>query len=353
MAKFGAGDKRWIVDDRADGKNVHNWHWAEKDCLEWSRGRLADLLQDLTVLDGHAQGTNLMFFIKTRTVDKVEGEAYINIRKGKVIPGYELTVTISWSGEAKDESGNTLATVDGNLHLPYLADENADQDPEIKISVNTDTPYAEELRQAFLAHGKPLILERVKQYVQHMAAGGPAKDELESKVLASKDKSSKPKLPDKGVEGKQTPPPPPPAVKEGFKTILLTEKFHCRPRDIFDILMDENRWKGFTQSNAKISREVGGSFSLFDGAITGVFQDLQQDKLLVQKWRFGNWDDGVFSTVTMTFEEPEVGVTIVKLTQTNVPEEDRFGNATVVENTERGWRELIFHKIRAVFGYGI
>lgn len=31
----------------------------------------------------------------------------------------------------------------------------------------------------------------------------------------------------------------------------------------------------------------------------------------------------------------------------------RYGNATVVENTERGWRDLIFLKIRAVFGFGI
>jgi hypothetical protein len=30
---------------------------------------------------------------------------------------------------------------------------------------------------------------------------------------------------------------------------------------------------------------------------------------------------------------------------TNVPEEDRFGNTTMVKNTERGWREFIFHKI--------
>jgi len=31
----------------------------------------------------------------------------------------------------------------------------------------------------------------------------------------------------------------------------------------------------------------------------------------------------------------------------------RYGNATVVENTERGWRDLIFKRIRAMFGFGI
>ena len=27
MAKEGEGDPRWIVSERADGKNVDGWHW--------------------------------------------------------------------------------------------------------------------------------------------------------------------------------------------------------------------------------------------------------------------------------------------------------------------------------------
>jgi hypothetical protein len=30
-----------------------------------------------------------------------------------------------------------------------------------------------------------------------------------------------------------------------------------------------------------------------------------------------------------------------------------YGNATVVENIEREWQELIFQRIRVVFGFGI
>lgn len=39
----------------------------------------------------------------------------------------------------------------------------------------------------------------------------------------------------------------------------------------------------------------------------------------------------------------------IRLTLSNC----RYGNSTVVENTERGWRELIFQRIRGVFGFGI
>ncbi|CAL9042990.1 uncharacterized protein LOC135623719 [Musa acuminata AAA Group] len=361
MAKFGEGDKRWIVEERVDGTNVHNWHWAERNCIEWSRSFLSSLLSGLTILDGEGG-----LAIRTKALDKLEGEAYVNIRKGKVIPGYELSLSLSWEGEARDSTagGDPLVNVSGSVEVPYLADENAGEDPEVRITIRDDDgPVGRRIKDAFIAKGKPVVLEKLRAYVQAMAKGGPAMDELETKkppsVVGKNQSAASP------AAGGKTAPTASVAgnaavatkekkkTKEGFKNISLTEKFYCRARDIYEILMDENRWKGFTQSNSRISKEVGGQFSLFDGSITGVNEELQEAKLIVQKWRFGSWPEGVHSTVRLTFDEPEQGVTIVKLTQTNVPEEDKYGNATVVENTERGWRDLIFHKIRAVFGFGM
>ncbi|KAI3830129.1 hypothetical protein L1987_04263 [Smallanthus sonchifolius] len=346
MAKYGEGDKRWIVEDRPDGANVHNWHWAETDCLEWSKNLLSKLLADHTILAGEGN-----LFIKTKKVEKVEGEAYVNVRKGKIIPGYELSVSISWQGEAKDSDGKSVLIVDGVIEIPYISDENADEDPDLRVIVKDEGQTGRRLKDAFLAKGKGFVLEQIRVYVDAMAKGGPAKDELEVKkvnpkaVAVATPTATPPALaPVKKVEEKK---------KEGFKTIKLTEKFSCRVVNMYEILMDENRWKGFTQSNAKISKEVGGEISIFDGSVTGTNVELQEGKLIVQKWRFGNWPDGIYSTVRLVLEEPEPGVTVVKLTQTDVPEEDRYGNSTVVENTERGWRDLIFHKIRAVFGFGV
>lgn len=344
------------MEERADGANVHNWHWAERDCLEWSRARLSDLVAGLPVLSGEG-GLSL----RTTTLDKLDGEAYVNIRKGKVIPGYELSLTLSWEAEAATESG--VAKVTGAAEVPYLADENADEDPDLRVTVHGDDgPVARRAKDAFIALGKPLVLEKIREYVAAMAKGGPAKDELDSKksptkapaaaggtatgptLAAKKEEAPAPAAKEKKAKGKE---------KEGFKTIEMTEKFYCRAKDIYEILMDENRWKGFTHSNARISREVGGQFSLFDGSITGINEELQEGKLIVQKWRFGSWPDGLHSTVRLLFDEPESGVTVIKLKQTDVPEEDKYGNSTVVENTERGWTELIFQRIRAVFGFGI
>lgn len=231
--------------------------------------------------------------------------------------------------------------------------------------MNDEGPVGKRIKDAMLSKGKPLILEKVRVWVQSMAKGGPVMEELDNKKAAPSPSPSP--APSSSPSPSLSPSPSTTAApkkesstatkkkkeKKGVKSISMTERFNCRAKNLFEILMDENRWKGFTQSNARISKEVGGEFSIFDGSVTGTNLELQEGKLIVQKWRFGSWSDGVQSTVRLVFEEPESGVTVVKLTHTDVPEEDRYGNATVVENTERGWRDLIFQRIRAVFGFGI
>jgi hypothetical protein len=103
-----------------------------------------------------------------------------------------------------------------------------------------------------------------------------------------------PKIPEKCMEGKNNPPPPPLVFKEDFKTILLTEKFHCKPCNILYILMDENRWKGSTQSNAQINWEVGGYFSLFDSLV---------EKFIEHQKSFGNkLPQSIGETVFLTWK---------------------------------------------------
>ncbi|KHN41713.1 Activator of 90 kDa heat shock protein ATPase like [Glycine soja] len=230
--------------------------------------------------------------------------------------------------------------------------ENAGEDPEIRVSVKENGELGIKLMEVMLKKGKVVVLEKVRVWVESMAKGGPVKDELEAKKVAvpHKNNNNNSSNGDNNVKKEEVKKN---EGKKGFKVISLIEKFNCRARDLFEILMDENRWRGFTQSNARISKEVGGEFSIFDGSVTGKNLELDEGKLIVQGWRFGSWPDGIESMVRIVFEEPEDGVTVVKLTHSDVPEEDRYGNATVVENTERGWRDLIFQRIRTAFGFGI
>lgn len=47
-----------------------------------------------------------------------------------------------------------------------------------------------------------------------------------------------------------------------------------------------------------------------------------------------------------------MGNTVVKLKQTSIPVQDKFGNEDTVDVTEKGWHGQVLNRIRQVFGYG-
>jgi activator of HSP90 ATPase len=116
MAKLGEGDARWIVAEREDGTNVKGWHWVEKDAMEWTRSRLGELLGDKTLAD--ADG------VTVRTAPALlacTGEAYVNRRKGKIIPGFELAVKVAWVRFHEDCCVSALAYPASRRRAPLPA----------------------------------------------------------------------------------------------------------------------------------------------------------------------------------------------------------------------------------------
>lgn len=61
----------------------------------------------------------------------------------------------------------------------------------------------------------------------------------------------------------------------------------------------------------EISREVGGAFSLFGGYITGRQIELVPNERIVQAWRVGRWDPGVYSIAKFELVEQGSGTRIV------------------------------------------
>ena len=340
MAKLGEGDARWIVAEREDGTNVKGWHWVEKDAMEWTRARLGELLcgQTLASADG----------VTVRTAPSLlscTGEAYVNRRKGKIIPGFELAVKVAWEGEAAGTSAK------GIVDVPYIGDENAgDDDLEVKVTAEGDGEADRACKAAALKHGVKLVRAAVAIWVKEMAAGGPG--------------GAGPATAEAGAGGAAAPaaaakpaaaPPPKPKREEGpgdTHTIRLEEKFFCRPSDIFEALTVAGRVRAFTQSDCEVSPAPGAPISLFGGNIHGSNEEVEPGRRLVQRWRFRNWPDDVYSRVTITLSEPEYGTTVLLLEQSGVPARDKFGNESVLDTTEAGWRLNYFDRIRKVFGYG-
>jgi len=95
-----------------------------------------------------------------------------------------------------------------------------------------------------------------------------------------------------------------------------------------------------------MSKEVGGKFSMFSGAVEGENVALTpfngEVATIVWKWRFSTWQPGHFSTVTIKLEDKDGG-TKLSLVQTAVPEEEQ-------ERTQKGWSGLLFDRLKAMLG---
>ena len=138
------------------------------------------------------------------------------------------------------------------------------------------------------------------------------------------------------------------AEKSKTSQVKISYDFVPPPQVLYETLLDTNRIKGCTASDASMSREVGGKFSMFSGAVDGEnvelrpFSEAAGDALIKWKWRFSTWQPGHYSEVTITLTD-KAGSTKLELLQTGVPEEER-------EHTEKGWKGMLLDRMKAMLG---
>jgi activator of HSP90 ATPase len=61
----------------------------------------------------------------------------------------------------------------------------------------------------------------------------------------------------------------------------------------------------------EISREAGGAFALFGGYVTGRHIELLPDERMVQAWRAGSWEPGIYSIAEFELTEQGSGTRII------------------------------------------
>ncbi len=110
------------------------------------------------------------------------------------------------------------------------------------------------------------------------------------------------------------------------------------PKDVYNAMTNPMMIEIWTGEPVVMSTEPGSEFEIWDGAITGQNVEFIQDKLIVQRWFFGEEEDSI---VTIKLHEDKKG-TQVELHQTNIPE-DAFAN--MVE----GWDVDYFGNLQQLF----
>ena len=124
-------------------------------------------------------------------------------------------------------------------------------------------------------------------------------------------------------------------------TIEQTVTIKASPHDVYEALMDSEKHSQFTGAPANISREIGGSFTAYDGALSGTTLELIPDAKIVQSWAGSDegWTHGHYSEVTFVLEEAH-GETILTFVQTGVPEDS-------YEQINQGWQTYYWPKLKA------
>jgi len=340
MAKWGEGDPRWIVEERPDAVNVNNWHWTEKDAKAWSKDKLKELLVNLN-LDNSA-GT-----CKITEIDRCDGDATANNRKAKIIVFYEWEITLKWKGKTTDGD----QSVSGNIIVPNLSDENTMEDLDIQITSEKSTSQDEKMKTALREECTEKIRDAFqkyiealkKEYTQNMIL--PKKEDVVAKdATKMSNLTSGMKNACNVTHGNQ-----PSKVVSGVKLILKdidsSTSMMCTARDVFNVLLKPEMFKAFTNGSGKIDPKVGGTFEMFGGNVSGRILTIEEDKKLVQLWRFKHWPEGHYSHVTFTFEQTSDS-TNVKINQKGVPEDD-------VETTREGWERYYWGPIKRTFAFGV
>jgi activator of HSP90 ATPase len=320
------------VREREDGQNCNNWHWSEKDLTPWSKEQLTERLVGLLAFDeGSSKG-----WCKITALDKMKGEVTVQSRKQKKFPLYELEILLKWAGELWDENGKVVAEAKGKIKIPDLSEETWD-DLEMTVTCDDETAKMKPLKEAMRTTGCKRVREACMAF----------RNTLQESVSSGADKGLATKKPPVEARVNNTYVVAGDA-KSKVGTIKLKYSFHPPPHVMYETLLDTNRIRGATASDASMSTEVGGKFMMLGGSVEGEnvaltpFSDGAGKATIVWKWRFSTWQPGLMSKVTIDLVEKDGG-THLEMTQTGVPEEE-------VERTEKGWRGIIFDRLNSMLG---
>ena len=115
--------------------------------------------------------------------------------------------------------------------------------------------------------------------------------------------------------------------------------FKASPKRIYEALMNDKEHGEFTGGPARISRDVGGAFSCHGGMVVGRNVELIPNERIVQAWRIGDWDEGVYSIVRFELKEQGSETRLI-LDHSGFPE-------GAGEHLEGGWHKMYWEPLRS------
>ncbi len=125
------------------------------------------------------------------------------------------------------------------------------------------------------------------------------------------------------------------------KTIHQEVSFTASPDKVYAALTDSGQFSEVTGAPATIASEAGGTVELFGGQIAARNVEMLPGKRLVQAWRAGNWEDGVYSVVKFELQKDGAGTKLV-FDHAGYPEDAH-------DMLEGGWHQMYWEPLTKYF----
>ncbi|KAG0211367.1 hypothetical protein BGX28_008025 [Mortierella sp. GBA30] len=313
-----------------DMKNVNNWHWVDKNCINWARTYFET---ELINVSAEANGAS----VKTLSVTSVNGDVDVNQRKGKIITIFDVAINLTFEGTTADGTAVT-----GKIEIPEVAHDTEIDDYVFDVTIDNDSSSKQPVRDLIRKNLAPLLRKKLQKFAGDLIL-------VHGKDVQVDSDFSKPSTPAPTSTPAPSTPTPSAAKTAAAATVNTTTleesvEMQASAHDIYDVLLNQAKVIAWTRSNkSTIEAKVGSKFSLFDGSVTGEIKELIEDKKIVQSWRLSSWPAGHYSTVTMDISQ-STNSTVIKVKQEGVP----IGEQDI---TRQNWSNYYWAEIKRTFGY--
>ncbi|CAH02771.1 Aha1p [Kluyveromyces lactis] len=355
--------------------NPNNWHWVDKNCIDWAKKYFQEKLVGLTT----GESTDELYAEITK-LSSLEGDCEVNQRKGKVISLFDLKLNVGIAGHVGENK------LEGSITVPEVAFDSDPEDYQFDISIFKETsklfeikPVIREklipqLRDIFSNFGKQLLLThgndiqvssdkvtskftKANQQSSFSTSGSTKEDANKDSATgntstANASSSTKAAVTSSETQQKNSGN----AAKYNTTKVHLESSFQVPAIELYNTFIDKRRIEAWSRSPIQPEANTGDfsgstlqlndAFKLFGGNITMKFLSGEPGKKIVFQWRLNDWKQGHYSELSLEFHESqEYHETKLVVNWSGIPvgEEDRVrGN----------FEEYYIRSIKVTFGFG-
>lgn len=342
--------------------NPNNWHWVDKNCIDWTRKYFDEKLIALSVLTEDDKS------VEVSSVSSIEGDVEVCQRKGKVISIFDLKLTLSFTGfslSAKENEGE----FNGSIVVPELAYDTTPEEIQFDLSIYNEDSNSEKMRKVIKSLLIPKLRDLLANFGHDLIVTHSSDIQLESeKVNSEFTKANQQSSSEKAAITKPAESTVKPVTKSSSNldsktnttdsskssvpkyntsTLHLEPTFNTTAEQLYITLLDAQRIVAWSRSPPQIEAfppKEGSSFKLFGGSITGRLIKLIPNERIVQLWRLEEWKTGHYAELDIQLVQG-AGETkmVVKWSGIPIGEEDRVRN---------NFENYYIKSIKITFGFG-